>query len=54
MRLAPSLALSSVLLACGGGGGAESFGGSNPGVTSTPEQTGTLGRRVLVVERPLA
>ncbi len=41
MRTALNLALSSALLACGGGGGTTSFGGSNPGVTSAPEQTET-------------
>lgn len=41
MRIALNLALSSALLACGEGGGATSFGASNPGVTSTPEQTET-------------
>ena len=41
MRTALNLALCSALLACGGGGGTTSFGGSNPGVTSAPEQTET-------------
>jgi hypothetical protein len=41
MRTALNLALSSALLACGGGGGATSFGATNPGVTSAPEQTET-------------